>query len=381
LPPELGLFGYKTDEDGGKIDATKGRSASQTVEEIVESLFDDGDPNKPDFSPAAAVGGVIMMVGAPSASQFNTLVEAFNKVFGIKDWKDWLDRQKRRFEKSSKVPGVVTQTSTDSSGIPPTGRITDGRQNINDVPDNAYIRMLTGASRGQVYRIKSAQSGGADTLPENERIEGNSGVIFTVDPIPFGTSQNRRNFDQILANLKSDLGQEITPPTQDALQKLAEDSFSLFNAIRSGVKGDHYSIEVGTFDSIEPDWSKLPLTQVFILLAPLFEAMDKLLDVLGPAKQASTAILELVELINQKVQAFTDLVASLQQILQDITDALGATGFHILVIPGATGGIDNLVNRVRTADNLPPFGSGDYTAAVTVLAGGPNLDALLGLFS
>ena len=67
-----------------------GRGTDAFIERVQESFYDIGDPNRPQLSSAALIGGVVVMVGDPSFDGLKTPLQKLGNVFGLQEWKDLL---------------------------------------------------------------------------------------------------------------------------------------------------------------------------------------------------------------------------------------------------------------------------------------------------
>lgn len=65
------------------------------IEAAINSLYDQCDVNRPQFSEYAEVCAIGLMATAPSAGQFLALIEALIAIFQLPDWLDFSVRLKR----------------------------------------------------------------------------------------------------------------------------------------------------------------------------------------------------------------------------------------------------------------------------------------------
>lgn len=68
--------------------AAETRGTAEFISEVEKSLFDFGDPNRPTFTPTAIVGGVVVLIGAPSLQGLATVADALGKVLQLKELRD-----------------------------------------------------------------------------------------------------------------------------------------------------------------------------------------------------------------------------------------------------------------------------------------------------
>jgi len=167
-----------------------------------------------------------------------------------------------------------------------------------------------------------------------------------------------------------DKGRDFIIKTNDAT------SLTLVGGIGGIAVGDKYRIKIG-IGSSPPDWKKAGVSQLLRPLRTAFNSLSAFAKIISLTVKASDAATEFGNALSAKATKLTTLSAALDQLVTDLNALFAGSGFFILRLPAAVGGVDEFLSRIQDASTQPDFGSEGFTAGVTMFAGSAGEYAVL----
>jgi len=141
--------------------------------------------------------------------------------------------------------------------------------------------------------------------------------------------------------------------------------FTLLEGVGSIAIGDTYVLRVGTLSG-PPDWRATDISRILRAMTPAFNSLNAYSKAIAPAVKASAAASAFAALLSAKATRLSTLATDLGTLSTTLTALFSGSGFEILRLPAAVGGVDNFITRVKAAGSQPSFGATGKTAGVVM---------------
>lgn len=314
-------------------------SPSQLVDKIVNSFYDYGDSNRPQWE--GTCGGILFMGTAPNVIaplsgmlnilkllNFTRILSSYNELLSI-------------VNKSDNDNGIVIKSSD-----------IDLKTNTIKLPSNVTI------SPGTSFYFK--RNNGSNISPK---------PLFQYYTYYASCEEQKSNKFRVARNKK------------DALNNT--------NLIKFESQGNSeftfYFHKERSISSTPPDWTTYSLNSIGFI-DTLYKNIKSVIGEMSSfATESSSAFDSLLSSIQAKLTQVQNMVKYINTIINSIVDAISQSGIYMLTIPPNTGGVKYLISSLRSATvningvdkSIEDLSTYSYSVGLFLTAGGLGPDDVL----
>lgn len=359
------------------------------------SFYNTSDPQRPDFSEDAVIGGLIILVDSSSADQFFASMNTLNDLF---DFQTALPIQTDPPPPSRIKAYTIREVEGD--GAP------EAKYKIKVEWDGPSIKPM-------FYRVKrSNQPGGIKvtikgppkdvTLKEFFKAVKKKIQTKEWDPITKYVYDDELKDNIVNANPVTGGGSYIDENVEvgKTYYYVVESGYTKFSSDRYWGKKSNQAIakvqtcvpanSVGVVEhegGIELDgnpgigvspgsWSSIQIKHFLPGFVPLIDQINKLINTMrGTTVNSSKTYGKFVEGIIDRIENYKNIVEALTALVEKLTSLELTGNVAFLNVPPEEGGVSNFMERVKSAQ--PPeginfSGKSGITAGITIIYGSPN---------